>query len=202
MRTLMVVIAALAFVGCGGSEQPEAETGQSASDQQATMGGESEGQQTATSDDCPMHVQGTTVTAEDVAGGAALVFITTGDTDTLRERVRNMAAAQESTAMAPESQRMGMSETMRPGSADDTTAGAKQSDDAATATGPMDPLTSPDVDTRVEDVEGGARLIISATNPADAETVRADARRHAQQLSAGECPMTSHSMQPATGSMQ
>ena len=90
---------------------------------------------------------------------------------------------------------------MRPGSAEDTTAGAKQSDDAASATGPIDPLTSPDVDTRVEDVEGGARLIMTATNPADVETVRADAQRHAQQLSAGECPMTSHSMQP-TGSMQ
>lgn len=200
MRTLMVVIAALAFVGCGGSEQPEAETGQSASDQQATMGGETQGQH-AMSENCPMHVQGTTVTAEDVEGGAALVFVTTGDTDMLRERVRNMATAQESTAMAPESQRMGMSETMRPGSAEDTTAGAKQSDDAASATGPMDPLTSPDVDTRVEDVEGGARLVMTATNPADVETVRADAQRHGQQLSAGECAMTSHSMQPS-GSMQ
>jgi hypothetical protein len=198
MRTLMVVIAAIAFVGCGGSEQPEAETGQSASDQQATIGGEAEAQQTAMSENCPMHVQGTTVTAEDVEGGAALVFITTSDTDMLRERVRNMAAFQESNAMGPESQRMGMSETMRPGSADDTTAGAKQSDDAASATGPMDPLTSPDVDTHVEDVEGGARLVITATSPADVETVRADAQRHAQHLSAGECPMSSHSMQPSS----
>jgi hypothetical protein len=36
---------------------------------------------------CPMKVEGTTVRAQDVEGGASLVFTTTGDVAELRERV-------------------------------------------------------------------------------------------------------------------
>jgi hypothetical protein len=147
---------------------------------------------------CPMHVQGTSVEAENVEGGAALVFITTGDTDALRERVRNMAATHESSAMRTESQRMGTStsDTKLSGGMQDTTAGAKDVDDTATVPGAQpeaDTASSPDVDTRVEDIPGGARLIIIATNATDVDAVRTTTEQQAQQLTAGECPMTTHS---------
>jgi hypothetical protein len=198
--SIIVVIGALSFTGCGKSEQPDPETGQSWNEQGTTTGGEAESQQTAMSGNCPMHVQGTSVEAENIEGGAALVFITTGDTDALRERVRNMAATHESSAMRTESQRMGTStsasDTKLSGGMQDTTAGAKDVEDMATAPGAeaaAGTATSPDVDTRVEDIPGGARLIIVATNAADVEAVRATTEQQAQQLTAGECPMTTHS---------
>jgi hypothetical protein len=42
--------------------------------------------------DCPMQVPGTTVRAEEVEGGSAIVFSTTGDVAELRRRVAAMAA--------------------------------------------------------------------------------------------------------------
>jgi hypothetical protein len=42
-------------------------------------------------DSCPMAVAGTTVRAEEVAGGSSLVFTTTGDVNELRRRVSAMA---------------------------------------------------------------------------------------------------------------
>lgn len=44
---------------------------------------------------CPMQVEGTTVRAEDVDGGVALVFTTTGDVAELRRRVAHMAEMHE-----------------------------------------------------------------------------------------------------------
>jgi hypothetical protein len=180
---IVALIGSLALAGCSKSES-EPETAQGAGEERATTGGES---QTAMSENCPMDVPGTTVQAEDVEGGAALVFMTTGDVDMLRERVRNMAEAEESHAMG--AARMG-GQTM-PGGTSDTTAGAKSGEemDSAEARGTG---TAPmlDVDTRVEDVEDGARLIIIATNPADLDAVRDDAEQRAQQLTSGECPMS------------
>jgi hypothetical protein len=42
--------------------------------------------------DCPLQVPGTTVRAEEVQGGSAMVFSTTGDVAELRRRVAAMAA--------------------------------------------------------------------------------------------------------------
>jgi len=41
--------------------------------------------------ECPMHLEGVTVKADDVEGGAALVFSTSGDVEELRRRVKRMA---------------------------------------------------------------------------------------------------------------
>lgn len=41
--------------------------------------------------DCPMAIAGTTARSEDVEGGAAMVFSTTGDVAELRRRVAAMA---------------------------------------------------------------------------------------------------------------
>jgi hypothetical protein len=194
MRTLIVVVVgAFAFIGCGKDEK-QTETAESSAEQDSTTGGEAESAGAAADANCPMAVSGTSVQAEDVEGGAALVFITTGDVDALRERVRNMAARRESEAMRPESQQTGMRETMRPGSAEDPTAGAKSGDDLESGAG-GELQRMPEVDTRVEDIEGGAQLLIIATNAADLDTVRANTQQQAQQLTAGECPMAApHAM--------
>ncbi len=55
----------------------------------AMMGGSMMGK--GMGDSCPMAVAGTSVRAEEVAGGTAMVFTTTGDVAELRRRVTAMA---------------------------------------------------------------------------------------------------------------
>src|SRR5688572_10718253 len=184
MRTpILTVLAALAFAGCSSTESEPTETAESASEQRATTGAEVEAPQTAMTDDCPMHVQGTSVQAENIEGGAALVFTTTGDAGELRDRVRNMAATQESPSMRAESQEMGMSEAVRPGVPEDPSASAKSGDLGASGMAP--PAEALEVDTRVEDIAGGVRMVLIATEAADVDALRAQTEQQAQQLSAG-----------------
>ncbi len=46
----------------------------------------------------------------------------------------------------------------------------------------------PPADARVEDVAGGARVTLTAKNPADVEALRAHVRMHLDHLKSG-CPM-------------
>jgi hypothetical protein len=202
MRISLLGIMAILGVACGSDQGEPAQTAETSGEQRATTGGESEmASQHAMSADCPMHVQGTSVQAEDVEGGVALVFVTTGDVGALRERVRNMAATHEAHGMHSES-RADTQETMRPESTDAATAGAKigDADDGVSAGGmPQDSTARPatammEVDTRVEDVADGARLVLIATNPTDVEALRIETGQHAQRMSAGDCAMTPHAM--------
>jgi hypothetical protein len=45
--------------------------------------------------------------------------------------------------------------------------------------------------TSVEDVDGGARLVLRPKDPAQLEALRKHARMHAEKMSSGECPMMS-----------
>lgn len=211
MRSSMLVVMTLLAVGCGSDQSEPTETAGKSSEQRATTGGESDmTAQGAMSANCPMRVPGTSVQAEDVDGGAALVFVTVteDDVEDLRERVRNMAATQEAQAMqGAESQEMGMSETMRPGSPGAPAAGAKsgEADEGVSGGGLPQDSTAPsapvDVDTRVEDIAGGARLVLIATNAADVDALRMQTEQHAQRMSGGECAMTPHSMQSSSGAI-
>jgi hypothetical protein len=142
-------------------------------------------------------VPGTTVQVDQIVGGAALTFVTTGDVEALRERVRNMAAMHDSHAMQGQARAI---ESARPDSADQPSAGAKigDADDGVTAGGmPQDSTArtmAVDADTRVEDVEGGARLVLVATNPGDVDTLRIQTEQQAQRMSGRECPMAPHAM--------
>jgi hypothetical protein len=205
--SLLVVMAMLA--GC--SSQGESESAEALHEQRATTGGESEmpmPPQDAMAANCPMRVEGTSVQAEHVEGGAALVFVTTGDVDALRERVRNMAAARESRAMESGSQELGMSETMRPGSPGDASAAAKMGGaDEGMSTGGMPQAGMPDsteldVDTRVEDIDRGARLVLIATSAADVDALRTQTEQQADIMITGECPMTPHSMPSGSAIME
>ena len=209
MRSSLLVVMMVLAVGCG-SEEPSTETAETSSGQRATSGGESEmASPDSTAANCPMYVEGTSVQAENVEGGAALTFVTTGDVAALRERVRNMASAHESHAMH-EAQEFDMGGTTRPGETDEAAAAkigdAEDADDGVSAGGMPQGSTAGygevDADTRVEDIEGGARLFLIATNPSDVEDLRIEIEHHAQRMAAGECEMAPHSMQPSGAIVQ
>lgn len=116
---------------------------------------------------CPMKVPGTTVAAVDAEGGATLAFITsTGDVAELRQRVRGMAEMHNHHHSTGGMMKGGMmkGDMMIP---------------AATAS--------------VEDIEGGAWLVLRPKDQAQLEALREHARERAGRMTAGECPMMSPS---------
>lgn len=213
MRTLtLTAITLLAIGGCGGEgEQPEGTTAEMGEPTTGGEMGEMNGMdgQAAARAVCPMEVQGTTVQAENVEGGAALVFMTSGDVDDLRERVRHYAAMQEAAGMR--SEQMGMQGTTGPDATREE-AGAKAADpmseqqpgDMQTGgetpgAGGMEAADGmPQVNTRVEDVEGGARLIFIPMESTALDAVRTEVQDQALSLTGGQCPQ----MSPMPGGME
>jgi hypothetical protein len=191
MRTWIVVLIGVFAFGCS-KDEPQMQGARESPQPGITAGAEVPRPAAAMASSCPMQVQGTSVQHQNVAGGAALVFTTGGNVESLRERVRSMAVMHESHAMLAESRRMGLNQTARPGSADDPAAGAKSRDARESIpSGETDPARgpAPAIDTRVENIEGGARLLVIAADPTDLEAVRASTESYAEKLVAGECPM-------------
>ena len=103
MRTnVALLLLALASVACASSQSgqqptaPEPAAAQAAAQPKPGMmghgpGGGMMGHDMAAT--CPMAVEGTTARAEDVDGGAAMAFTTTGDVTELRRRVARMASS-------------------------------------------------------------------------------------------------------------
>jgi hypothetical protein len=50
-------------------------------------------------------------------------------------------------------------------------------------------MRMPPAEARVDDVDGGARLTLTAKDPMDVPTLRDHARMHAEHMKAGGCPM-------------
>jgi hypothetical protein len=126
---------------------------------------------------CPMAVEGTTARAEDVDGGAALAFTTTGDVAELRRRVAHMAEMHE--------------QHHRDGhAAHGEGHGPMMHRDAKM--GMMgDGMAMPPATARSVDIEGGARLILTPKDPAALAQLREHTRRHAEKMASGQCPMMS-----------
>jgi len=115
---------------------------------------------------CPRAVPGTIVSAQDVADGGALAFTTTqGDVAELRRRVAQMADTHN--------RYLAMHGSMQPG-----TGGA----------GPDQPLAL-NAQARVEDVEGGARIVYTPKDPAQVPALREELARDAPLMNSGHCPM-------------
>jgi hypothetical protein len=165
MRTssIFLVASALALAACGGSASPEPKTptteahggpGQPHADgdpaQAHGPGGHEHGHDMKGS--CPMAVPNTTARAEDVEGGVALAFTTTGDVAELRKRVAHMAEMHGH--MAEMHQKM-----------------------------------MPHSQVRSEEIEGGARLVFTPEDPAKLDELREHARKRAEKMKNGECPM-------------
>jgi len=121
-------------------------------------------------DMCPMKVAGTAVTPADVEGGVALAFTTkSGDVTELRQRVRRMAEMHNNHHATG-----GMMGGMHDG-------GSGMMKDGG--------MMMPAATAAVEDVEGGARLVLRPTDPAQLEALREHARTRAGRMASGECPM-------------
>ena len=115
---------------------------------------------------CPMEVPDTKVSAEDTQDGVAVTFTTTGDVSQLRQRVHHMAEMHEHMMQGgmSGSASMGSDHMMK-----------------------MVPSTA-----RAEDIEGGARIVLTPKDPAQLAELRAHAHEHASQMASGHCPMMEH----------
>lgn len=102
--TILSAIAALALAACASTQAqepratPAPKAGQAAQPKPAHGGMMGEGHKMhggmmgcSMANDCPMLLEGTTLKAADVEGGASLTFTTTGDVAALRERVHKLA---------------------------------------------------------------------------------------------------------------
>lgn len=157
---LTLTMGAAAACSSGGSSRPaSAPPPAEHQDEHAGMGMDMKGM-------CPMEVEGTAVSAEDIDGGIALVFTTsTGDVAELQARVHRMA----------EMHRSGMMHGQ--GGMHDGEMAKKMAESKAT----------------VVDVEGGGRLELTTADEAAVSDLRAHARTHAEKMqSAGTCPMMDH----------
>lgn len=184
MKTAMaLIVGALALSACASSQtgqQPTvaSPTTQSAAPATPGMGGGGMGHDMASM--CPMTVEGTTARAEDVDGGAALAFTTTGDVAELRRRVAHMAEMHEKHHGEGHGAMMGGDEGkgMMGG-------GEGMMGDGKGGMG-MPPATA-----RSEEIDGGARLVFTPRDPADLPKLREHAHQHAEKMASGQCPMMS-----------
>jgi hypothetical protein len=193
MKTsILFVSGALVLGGCASSnanEQPTTPeiTQQPMAAQQPDMQGGMMGGHDAAGM-CPMAVEGTTARAEDVEGGAAMVFTTTGDVSELRQRVAAMAEMHNRHHAEGSGHGMGMhggANGMR---------GAKepQGDMNHGGMGMMGGgMMMPPSTARSEDIEGGARIVFTPQDPTDLPALREHFAQHAQMMSSGRCPMMS-----------
>jgi hypothetical protein len=154
----------------------------------ASSGETGNGQSTTPTDEhahncqmCPMHVAGTTVAASDVEGGVALDFTSTGDVSELRDRVRHMA------------------EMHNTHHASGDVAEAHEEHGEGDEAGAHACLMMPPATASVSELEGGVRLSLLATDPADITALRERAHAHADSMSRGTCPMRHDDDDPADG---
>jgi hypothetical protein len=142
---------------------------------------------------CPMQVPGTTVTSADLEDGVALVFATsTGDVAELRRRVQRMAEMHNRYHAAGEMM-MGDQGPGGAGAEKEHGAGAAPGHEGRDRGGMMmgGGMMMPAATAAVEDIEGGARLVLRPKDPAQLEALREHARMMAGRMARGECPMMS-----------
>jgi hypothetical protein len=119
---------------------------------------------------CPVAIEGATVDVEDTADGIALTFRTpTSDEADIRARAAHMARMYElhGTGMRPG--RGPMSGRRGPGR------------------GSM--MRLPAVTASVEEVAGGARVVLVPKDPAALDALRTQVREHRALMGSGQCPM-------------
>lgn len=112
---------------------------------------------------CPMkEMAGAKVTATDTSDGVAVEFTTTGDLAALRAHVRKLADMHNGMEMHHDGD-------MHAGMG----SGMKMVPSRAT----------------VEDISGGARIVLVPNDPAQLADLRSHVREHAAMMNKGECPM-------------
>ena len=193
-RKIRMMLGVLVVAACA-SSQPSGES-QSAppSAEQRGMGGGM--MHHGMADMCPMQVAGTSVRTEDVEGGVAIAFSTTGDVAELRRRVAHMVEMHDRSAGG--GRQHGMAMHGHQGSAapghhhhgSPPAAGGQAPGRAMGGPGMSGPRM-PAADARSEDVEGGARMVLTPRDPTELTALREHTRQMAERMATGECPMTS-----------
>ena len=128
---------------------------------------------------CPMMPSaGTTIVASDTADGIAIAFTTAGDATDLRARTHRMAEMHDRMSAMHHDMHAGM------GSGSGMGSGGMQGMGSGMENMQMVPSRA-----TVEDVAGGARIVLVPTDPAQLSALRAHAREHVVMMQKGECPM-------------
>jgi hypothetical protein len=179
---MLAFLSAGALAACGGSSSAKPVTPSSEAASPADRS-------------CPAAVPGTSVSAEDTDTGGALVFVTTGDVAEVRKRVAAMAAmhnehhSKMGSTPAPGGGE-GMDHDMK--GMDHSKMGGMDHDmegmDHSKMGGMEGMMMGVHSTATAEDVEGGARLVLS-TDPGDVGKLQNELRMHAQHMADGTCPM-------------
>jgi hypothetical protein len=192
-RNLFFLIGALAVAGCASSQAArDPETAPPSAEQRGMRRGM---MHQGTMGMCPMQVEGTTAMAEDVEGGAAIAFTTTGDVAEVRRRVAQMADTHHRHGAAEHGH--GMGPHNRQGSADrghrhdgSPTQGGEPHG-GGTHDGMMGGSMMPAANARSEEIEGGSRIVLTPRDPTELTALREHARYMADRMASGQCPMMS-----------
>jgi hypothetical protein len=197
VRTLnpLIIVGVLALGGCASSrtsQSPnfttksdpgdpgnnEQQEGRAAEDPHGDQhGGEmARGEMAST---CPMTVDGTSVRADEVDNAVSITFTTTGDVGELRQRVARLAEVYNRQQAGGGGSMMHMQPM--PGEA----APADDMHDQDAQRGLMMPPST----ASVEDIEAGARLVITPNEPTKLPTLRQHAQQMAGHMQARQCPM-------------
>ena len=174
---LAVLLLSVSLAACGGSS--------------SSSGPTTTPTKTEVADDpsCPVAVAGTSVTVEDAAYGAALVFVTTGDVAEVRKRVAALASMHNDhhSAMGP------LPDGTDAGGGHAGHAGhdahAQHGDGGGGAhAGHAGGMIGVHSKATASDIDGGAKVLFVA-NGADVGKLQSELRMHAQHLAGGTCQM-------------
>ena len=146
---------------------------------------------------CPVDVPGTSVTVEDAAAGASLVFVTTGDVAELRRRVNAMASMHNdhhaSMGALPDGKDAGGDHAGHDmGGQGGTGSGGHAGHDMSGGSkhaGHAGGMIGVHSKAEASDVESGARITFVA-NGADVAKLQSELRMHAEHFAAGTCGMS------------
>jgi hypothetical protein len=179
LRTLLVpLLASTAFACAHGSSAPDKTTAQP---RPAATAAPPRTPPAGMRAMCPMDVPGTKLSAADTASGEALTFTTTPDqAATLRERVRSMVAMHDQHHAAGDSGHMEHGQGAMMGT------GGEHGAHGAGMGGMAMPPPSRAV---VEDVENGARLVVTPNDPADLQKLQSTVKSHAERMQQEGCSM-------------
>lgn len=177
-----LVLALTALAGCASSQTAQRQPVSTAAAPQMEGADQGHDDQAGMMEMCPMRVPGTTVSVSDTEAGVAVVFRTSGDVTDLRRRVRHMAEMHnrphaegemaccrgmmdggQETGGTPERGGRGMMGMSRDG---------------------MVPATA-----AAENVDGGARIVLTPEDPSQLGALRTHVHDHAERMAQGECPM-------------
>lgn len=164
-RTIITTIITVAAIACGGSKSaPPAATPHNGSGAMADM--------------CPMEVPGTQVSVADTQDGVAVAFMTSGDVAQVRQRVHGMAAMHEKMMSGG-----GMMGSGGMGS------GGMMGSGSGGMMGSGHMMKMVDSTAQAEDIDGGARIVLTPKDPAKLAELRDHVREHAGRMASGHCPM-------------